>query len=77
MAFDGRSVALFDAPRVETPPVHGLGCALSTAVACGLARGLPLFDAIEEAKRYVSQLLTQWLRVGKGSVVLDHLEAIS
>ena len=73
VGFDGRDLALFDAPRVEAPPVHGLGCALSTAVACGLARGLPLFDAIEEAKRYVSHLLTRWLRVGKGSVVADHL----
>jgi len=72
VAYDGRNLALFDAPRVEAPPVHGLGCALSTAVACGLARGLPLFDAIEEAKRYVSHLLTRWLRVGKGSVVPDH-----
>jgi hydroxymethylpyrimidine/phosphomethylpyrimidine kinase len=71
VAYDGRDVALFDGPRVETPPVHGLGCALSTAVACGLARDLPLFDAIDEAKRYVSQLLTHWVRVGKGSVVLD------
>jgi hydroxymethylpyrimidine/phosphomethylpyrimidine kinase len=73
VAFDGREVAVFDAPRVEAPPVHGLGCALSSAVACGLARGLPLFDAIEDAKRYVSRLLTGWLRVGKGSLLPDHL----
>jgi len=72
VAFDGRSIALFDTPRVETPPAHGLGCALSTAVACGLARGLPLLDAIDEAKRYVTQILAAWLRVGKGSVVPDH-----
>ncbi len=33
--------------------MHGTGCALSSAIAAGLARGAELRDAVESARRFV------------------------
>ena len=70
--FDGEEFALFDASRISAPPVHGLGCAFSSALACGLARGFPVVQAIDDAKRFLARSLGAYLRVGRGAVVLDH-----
>ncbi|PIW00752.1 MAG: bifunctional hydroxymethylpyrimidine kinase/phosphomethylpyrimidine kinase [Deltaproteobacteria bacterium CG_4_9_14_3_um_filter_63_12] len=37
--------------------VHGTGCHLASAIACGLALGHSLEDALEEAKRYLARLM--------------------
>jgi len=34
--------------------MHGTGCTLSSAIAAHLARGLPLPEAVVEAKAYVT-----------------------
>lgn len=62
----------FDAPRVPGPPVHGTGCALSAALAAALARGEPLPQAVEHAKRYVLRALGRAAAVGHGLRSLDH-----
>jgi hydroxymethylpyrimidine/phosphomethylpyrimidine kinase len=36
---------------------RGTGCALASAIAAGLASGIPLFEACQRAKRYVVQML--------------------
>ena len=36
--------------RIETANTHGTGCTLSSAIACGLARGLPLAEAVRAAR---------------------------
>jgi hydroxymethylpyrimidine/phosphomethylpyrimidine kinase len=43
--------------RIPGPPVHGTGCALSTAVAAGLALGRPLRKAVIEARRFVAKAI--------------------
>ena len=70
--FDGEGFAIFDADRIPTSGVHGLGCTFSTAIACGLARGFPMVQAIDDAKRYLARALAARLRVGRGHHVLDH-----
>ena len=39
--------------------MRGTGCTLSTAIACGIAKGKSLEDAVETAKNYVYQLLRE------------------
>ena len=43
----------FESPRVETRHTHGTGCTLASAVAAGLAAGLPLASAVERARGWV------------------------
>ena len=39
--------------RIDTRHTHGTGCTLASALAVGLARGLPLEAAVREARDYV------------------------
>ena len=68
---DGELVWL-RAPRIDTQNTHGTGCTLSSAIACGLARGLAVTEAVRQAKAYVSGALGAGLNLGRGSGPLDH-----
>ena len=61
------------APRIDTPNTHGTGCTLSSAIACGLARGWSVEQAVRAAKDYVHGALSTGLNLGKGSGPLDHM----
>jgi hydroxymethylpyrimidine/phosphomethylpyrimidine kinase len=43
-------------PRISATS-RGTGCALASAIAAGLASGVPLFEACERAKRYIVEML--------------------
>ena len=47
-----RRRACFDRPRIDTRHTHGTGCTLASAIAAGLAQGLPLSQAVERARAY-------------------------
>lgn len=61
------------APRVPTKNTHGTGCTLSSAIACGLAKGMPVRKAVEEAKDYVTQAIRDSLSIGQGVGPLGHM----
>ncbi len=66
--FDGGFERIFSAPRIKTRNSHGTGCALSSAIAAYLARGLALQEAISAAKSYLTGALeaADLLSVGGG-----------
>jgi hydroxymethylpyrimidine kinase/phosphomethylpyrimidine kinase len=70
--WDGRAFRRYTAPRLDSPNTHGTGCTLSSAIAAGLARGRPLADAVEEAKRYVTAAITAGFQAGRGVGALRH-----
>ncbi|MBK9034694.1 MAG: hydroxymethylpyrimidine/phosphomethylpyrimidine kinase [Myxococcales bacterium] len=53
-------------PRVAGGSVHGTGCALATAIACGLARGATLATACADAKAFVAARIAAPARPGRG-----------
>jgi hydroxymethylpyrimidine/phosphomethylpyrimidine kinase len=54
------------APRVAVRNTHGTGCTFASAIAAGLAKGLPLEQAAREAKGYVSAAIAAADRLGVG-----------
>ncbi len=64
---DGDDWRAFDAPRVAAGPLHGTGCVLSSAIACRLAAGEPLADAVAGAKAFLGERLRSPLAVGRGA----------
>lgn len=52
--YDGESMTLFEAPRIENKNTSGAGCSYSAAIAAGLAKGRPIRKAVETAKRFVT-----------------------
>ena len=69
---DGR-VHWLNAARIDNPNTHGTGCTLSSAIACGLACGFPVEEAVRQAKEYLSGALSAQLDLGRGSGPLDHM----
>ncbi len=71
---DANGFERFAAPRIATKNTHGTGCTLSSAIAAGLAKGLPLQGAVREAKAYVTAAIAaaDRLNVGSGHGPLHH-----
>jgi hydroxymethylpyrimidine/phosphomethylpyrimidine kinase len=67
-----RGVRAYPAERIQTKNTHGTGCTYSAALATWLARGLPLEDAVERAKEYVTQAIRHGLEIGHGHGPTDH-----
>lgn len=55
--FDGSKLTVFESERFATRNTHGTGCTLSSAIACGLAAGQPLDEAVRNAKRFVTDAI--------------------
>ena len=72
--FDGTAELRLPAQRIATRNTHGSGCTLSAAVAAGLAKGLPLAEAVVEAKAYVTRAIAaaDELAIGKGRGPVHH-----
>ena len=59
--------------RIETGNTHGTGCTLSSAIACALAQGMNLADAVNAGKAYLTGALAAGLNMGKGSGPVNHM----
>ncbi len=60
--------------RVSTRNTHGTGCTLSSAIASFLAHGLPLDDAVRNAKDYIHRAIASGAEydLGKGHGPVHH-----
>lgn len=67
----------FNGSRIDNPNTHGTGCTLSSAIACGLAQGLVVEDAVRQAKDYLTGALAAQLDLGRGSGPLNHMWSFS
>lgn len=56
---------------------RGTGCTLASAIAAGLARGLPTRDAVERAERYLQRAFRDACKIGRGSARILHHAASS
>ena len=60
--------------RIPSRNVHGTGCTLSSAIAAHLAQGLPLSDAVQQARAYILRAIAEGAAVqtGHGHGPLNH-----
>lgn len=54
LAMPGSGERLFEGTRLPGKSPRGTGCALATAIALGLASGLPLVQAVQDAKAWLA-----------------------
>ena len=74
LLIEGNARTRFAVPRVQTRNTHGTGCTLASAIAAGLAKDLPLVDAVRQAKTYVTAALeaADRLDIGSGPGPVHH-----
>ncbi|MGB3212326.1 MAG: bifunctional hydroxymethylpyrimidine kinase/phosphomethylpyrimidine kinase [Desulforhopalus sp.] len=77
--FDGQTGTLLEleSERFDTVNSHGTGCTVSSAIAAFLGRGLVLPEAVQRAKKYVSQALNAGagMAIGHGHGPVHHFHA--
>jgi hydroxymethylpyrimidine/phosphomethylpyrimidine kinase len=61
------------APRADNAHTHGTGCTLSSAIACRLALGDDVPEAVRRAKEYVTGAIRFGFPLGAGIGPTDHL----
>lgn len=64
---------LFKSARIRSNSTHGTGCAFSTSVACHLALGRGLPEAVLLAKAYVAAAISNAHPLGRGVGPVHHL----
>jgi hydroxymethylpyrimidine/phosphomethylpyrimidine kinase len=71
----GRQPLELTHPQIQTRNTHGTGCSLSSAIACGLAKGLPLEEAVREAINWITRAITSGknIQLGKGRGPINHM----
>lgn len=69
----GIETQVYKAERLRSRSTHGTGCAFASAVACHLAHGRQLPEAVLLAKAYVTAAITHAPPLGRGTGPLDHL----
>jgi hydroxymethylpyrimidine/phosphomethylpyrimidine kinase len=62
--------------KIETRHSHGTGCTLASAVACGVAQGLALPEAVGRARAFVRAALETAPGYGHGNGPLNHAHAL-
>jgi hydroxymethylpyrimidine/phosphomethylpyrimidine kinase len=71
LALRDGGVVRFSSPRIRGIDPHGTGCTYAAAIAAGLARGLPLEEAVARGKRFVTRALQRRISIG-GYAMLNH-----
>lgn len=72
LAADGRAWWL-PGERIDSSSTHGTGCALSSALLCGLVLGKTPYEAAVGAKLYVAESIRTAKALGHGRGPLNHL----
>lgn len=62
----------FPAKRIDTKNTHGTGCTYSAAITAYLSRGLPLIEAVDKAKTYVTKAIEHSFDIGSGNGPTNH-----
>ena len=70
--FDGREFYEYHQDRNDTQNTHGTGCTYSAAIACNLATGLTIPQAVKMGKEYVTRAIRESLTIGQGIGPLNH-----
>ena len=61
--YDGSDFITLKAPKIATSYNHGAGCTSSAAITAGLAKGLTVREAVEQAKIFITAAISHGFRL--------------
>ena len=70
--YDGRRFQRLAGPRIGSGEIHGTGCTFSSAITAILARGSSFFEAVQQAKSYITGAIAHGLKIGEGHGLAHH-----
>lgn len=72
LLYDGNDFTRFTSERFNTINTHGTGCTFASAAAAGLAQGKSLWDAVAQAKDFVTEAIRNSYPLGHGHGPVHH-----
>lgn len=73
--YDGQQIHTFSSKRIDTNNTHGTGCTYSAAITAYLSQGIPLVDAVKQAKEFVTTAIKGSFKLGSGNGPTNHFAA--
>jgi hydroxymethylpyrimidine/phosphomethylpyrimidine kinase len=70
--FDGDTIHTLHSERIDTKHTHGTGCTFAAAIASELAKGMPVREAVETAKAFITAAISDSLAIGGGIGPTNH-----
>ncbi|MFU0790452.1 bifunctional hydroxymethylpyrimidine kinase/phosphomethylpyrimidine kinase [Cerasibacillus sp. JNUCC 74] len=70
--YDGNTIHTFHSERIHTKNTHGTGCTYSAAITAYLSKGLPLYEAVKQAKQFVTAAIKYSFPLGAGNGPTNH-----
>jgi len=70
--YDGRDFVELEGRRIDTIHTHGTGCTFSAALTAGLASGLKLEMALQQAKAFIQAAIEDGIAIGHGQGPTNH-----
>lgn len=58
LLYDGKTFEWFEADAILTQYTHGAGCTSSASITAGLAKGLTVREAVQQAKAFITQAIS-------------------
>ena len=74
--FDGGNFETLESERIDTRSTHGTGCTFASAIAAGLAKGIPVAEAVRDAKTYLTGALRHAEPMGGGHGPVQHFHEL-
>ena len=68
---DSKNMHVFSSKRLTKIEIHGTGCVFSAAITAGLAKGISLLAAIQNAKKYIGEIILAAFTPGNGLPCVD------
>lgn len=68
-----KQASWFSQEHIKNSNTHGTGCTLSSAIACGLAKGLDVEKSVKCAKGYITGAIRVGMNLGRGNGPLNHM----
>jgi hydroxymethylpyrimidine/phosphomethylpyrimidine kinase len=75
--FIGEDLHIYEADFIETNATHGTGCTLAAAITANLALGKELIEAVETAKKFVTEAIRTAPNLGYGHSPINLLQSIN
>lgn len=73
--YDGEDMYTYTAERIHTKNTHGTGCTYSAAITSYLGQGVPLPEAVDKSKQFITNAIKHAFPLGSGNGPTNHFAA--
>ena len=71
-----KQIRSYENLRITTRHTHGTGCTLASSIAAGIANGLPIEAAVEQAEWFLHKAIETAPKLGGGHGPINHLHTV-